>query len=109
MIRIGIGAKITELYAHISAASYRFLMLVAEFDEKGYWQLPGLHSCAHWLNWQCGIGMNAAREKVRVARALKGLPKITAAYARGELSFSKVQALTRAANPDNEETSIRKR
>jgi hypothetical protein len=24
-------------------------------------------SCAHWLNWKCGIAMGAAREKVRVA------------------------------------------
>jgi len=98
-----VGAKITELYAHISAATYRFLTLVAEFDENGYWELPGLNSCAHWLNWQCGIGMNAAREKVRVARALRGLPKISAAFARGELSYSKVRAITRAANPDNED------
>ena len=76
-----LAAKITELYAYITAANHRFLELVAEFDEKGYWQLCGVHSCAHWLNWQCGIGMNAAREKVRVARALKELPKISKAFA----------------------------
>ncbi|MDZ7768659.1 MAG: hypothetical protein U5K38_06110 [Woeseiaceae bacterium] len=46
--------------------------MIREFDEQGYWQLPGLNSCAHWLNFKCGIGMNAAREKVRVARALGG-------------------------------------
>ena len=33
-------------------------------------------SCAHWLNFKCGMGMNAARERVRVARALPDLPKI---------------------------------
>ncbi len=36
--------------------------------------------------------MCAAREKVRTARALEGLPKINAAFKKGELSFSKVRA-----------------
>ncbi|MCH7980622.1 MAG: DUF222 domain-containing protein [Proteobacteria bacterium] len=62
-------------------------MLIHEFDEQGYWQLPGLCSCAHWLNFKCGIGMNAAREKVRVANALAELPKISKAFERGELSY----------------------
>jgi len=46
--------------------------------------------------------LNAAREKVRVAHALKPLPCISAAFASGELSFSKVRALTRIADPENE-------
>jgi hypothetical protein len=55
------------------------------------------------LNWKCGIGMNAAREKVRVANALGELPKINASYAKGELSYSKVRAMTRVATADNED------
>ena len=98
-----LAARITELYAYITAANYRFLKLVAEFDRNGYWELGGIHSCAHWLNWQCGIGMNAAREKVRVARALETLPKISEAFARGEISYSKVRAMTRVATADNED------
>jgi hypothetical protein len=46
--------------------------------------------------------MNVAREKVRVARALEGLPGINAAFEKGELSFSKVRAMTRAATLENE-------
>jgi hypothetical protein len=98
-----LGAEISELCAHIYAATYRLLVLIREFDEKGYWELPGLYSCAHWLNFQCGIGMNAAREKVRVAHALAELPRISAAFARGTLSYSKVRAMTRIADADNEE------
>jgi len=60
-------------------------------------------SCAHWLNWKCGVGLNAAREKVRVARALEDLPRIAAAFAAGELSYSKVRAMTRVATPESEE------
>ena len=94
--------EITELCAHINAASYRLLQLVAALDDEAPWGAWGLASCAHWLNWRCGIGFNAAREKVRVAHALKPLARISAAFASGQLSFSKVRALTRIANTDNE-------
>jgi len=94
--------EITELCAHINAANYRLLQLVAALDDEGPWGAWGLVSCAHWLNWRCGIGMNAAREKVRVAHALKPLARISAAFAAGELSFSKVRALTRIADAGNE-------
>jgi len=94
--------EITELCAHINAASYRLLQLVAALDDEAPWGAWGLNSCAHWLNWRCGIGMNAAREKVRVAHALKQLLLISASFASGELSFSKVRALTRIADADNE-------
>jgi hypothetical protein len=30
----------------------------------------GINSCAHWLNWKCGMSMGSAREWVRVARVL---------------------------------------
>jgi len=98
-----LGAEITALCGNIYAKTYRLLELIREFDEKGYWELPGLCSTAHWLNWQCGIGMNAAREKVRVARALADLPKISEAFRKGEVSYSKVRAMTRVADAANED------
>jgi hypothetical protein len=98
-----LGAEITHLCSQIYAAEARLLALIHEFDEREYWAELGLCSCAHWLNLKCGIGMNAAREKVRVAHALAGLPKIAAAFARGALSYSKVRAMTRIAEADNED------
>ncbi|MGY6554570.1 MAG: DUF222 domain-containing protein [Wenzhouxiangella sp.] len=99
--------QITELAAHIHAADYRFLCLVREFDTAGGWTGPGLHSCAHWLNWKCGIGLNAAREKVRVAHALAELPHISSSFAGGRISYSKVRAMTRVASPNNEQFLLR--
>ena len=95
--------QITELAAHIHAANYRLLGLIRRFDAAGGWSGPGLRSCAHWLNWKCGIGLNAAREKLRVAHALAELPKISAAFASGQISYSKVRAMTRVATAENEE------
>ncbi len=95
--------EITDLCAQINAASYRLLQLIGELDDENPWGAWGLKSCAEWLNWRCGIGLNAAREKVRVAHALKQLPRIAASFATGELSFSKVRAITRIADNSNEE------
>jgi hypothetical protein len=94
--------QITELVGHLNAANYRFLKLIGEFDRRKGWVDNATHSCAHWLNWKCGIAMGAAREKVRTARALENLPLIAAAMERGEISYSKVRAITRVACPATE-------
>lgn len=95
--------EITELCAYLNAANYRLLEKIREFDRDEHWGVDGICSCAHWLNWKCGIGMNAAREKVRVANALGDLPKISEAFEKGEISYSKVRAMTRVATADNED------
>lgn len=97
-----LAAEITRLSGYIYAATYRLLVLIREFDEVDGWHQCGMRSCAHWLNFKCGIGLNAAREKVRVAHALKELPKISQAFEKGELSYSKVRAMTRVADVNNE-------
>ena len=97
-----LAAEITTLAGHLNAAHYRFLKLLDEFDREQGWAGPGVRSLAHWLSWKCGIGELVAREKVRVARALRELPMIDASFERGQISYSKVRAMTRAATPENE-------
>jgi hypothetical protein len=97
-----LAAAITTGAVRLAAATAAWLRLVAEFDRRGGWHGVGIRSCAHWLAWQCGLGTGAAREHVRVARALPGLPRIQAAFSAGRLSYSKVRALTRIAAPDCE-------
>src|SRR5688572_8684863 len=90
-------AEICELAGHLAAGECRWLLLLSEFDRREGWTGWGLHSCAHWLSYRCGIGLQAAREKLRVGRRLEELPLITAAFGAGELSYSKVRALCRVA------------
>jgi hypothetical protein len=99
-------AQITELAGHLNAANYRWLTLIGEFDRRNGWADGKLPSCAHWLNFKCGLNLGAAREKVRVAHALVDLPQIAASMARGELSYSKVRALSRVACPATEEALL---
>jgi uncharacterized protein DUF222 len=96
-----LGDEIAELSAHLEAATARLLDLIREFDARGGWN-TGFSSCAAWLSWRVGLDLGAARERVRVARALGTLPQLAQALARGELSYSKVRALTRVATAETE-------
>src|SRR6187431_1181920 len=98
-----LAEEICTLAGHINAASHRWLVLIAEFDRRNGWSDSATQSCAHWLNWKCGIAMGAAREKVRVARALENLPKVSAAMACGKLSYSKAREITRIASTETED------
>ena len=96
-----LGDEIAELSAHLDAATARLLELIREFDARGGWN-TGFSSCAAWLSWRVGLAPGAARERVRVARALGTLPRLAEALGRGELSYAKVRALTRLATPETE-------
>ncbi|WP_157936856.1 HNH endonuclease signature motif containing protein [Geodermatophilus chilensis] len=97
-----LAREITAGAVRLAAATAAWLCLVAEFDRRQGWGEYGICSCAHWLAWQCGMGPGTAREHVRVARALPRLPLIGEAFATGRLSYSKVRALTRVAEPGTE-------
>ena len=96
-----LGDEIAELSAHLDAATARLLDLIREFDARGGWN-SGFSSCAAWLSWRVGLDPGAARERVRVARALGSLPRLAEALSRGELSYAKLRALTRVATPETE-------
>jgi 5-methylcytosine-specific restriction endonuclease McrA len=96
-----LGDEIALLSAHLEAATGRLLDLIREFDARAGWG-NGFRSCAHWLSWRVGLDLGAARERVRVSRALGDLPLLAGALSRGELSYAKVRALTRVATPETE-------
>ena len=97
-----LGEAIADIAAGLHAATYQLLVLLREFDARSGWN-NGFLSCAHWLSWRTSIDIGAAREKVRVARALPGLPLLSGALRRGEISYAKVRALTRIATAATEE------
>ena len=85
-----LGDRIAELSARIQAATYELLVLIRQFDEANGWS--SCVSCAHWLSWRTGLAPGAAREHVRVARALGKLPKLSDAMRRGRAARGKSPA-----------------
>jgi hypothetical protein len=95
--------EICELAAQITTRMARWLALVGEFDRRdGWWRSWGCRSAAEWIAWRCALSPRAAREHVRVARALREVPRIREAFESGRLSYSKVRVLTRVAERDSE-------
>ena len=90
-------SEIVTLHAHLCAEEYQFLVKLREFDLRQGWRAYHFNHCAEWLNMKCGISLSTGREKLRVAKALFFLPHISGAYQNGELSYSKVRAMTRVA------------
>ena len=84
----------------------RFVILLGEFDAAEGWRASGSLACWQWLALRCGMSVKTAREQVRVARALRSLPAITAAFSSGELSYSKVRALTRMATATSDAVMV---
>jgi hypothetical protein len=99
-------AEIVELCSQLAVATCKLSILIGEFDSGEGWREWGMASTGHWLSWQCGIGLNAAREQVRVARAMREFPVITEAFSEGRLSYSKVRAITRIATTDTVELLV---
>ena len=99
-------AVIHQGAANMTAFEHDWLLAIAEFDRREGWKLWECHSCAAWLSWQVGLDIRAAHEKVRVARALEQFPVIAAAMATGQVSYSKVRAITRIATPECEQALV---
>jgi hypothetical protein len=89
-----LGERCAEAYMQAEALHGRAMELLAEFHRREGWRDTGFGSTAEWLAWRIGIKPGAARERVRTALALERLPETSRAMKNGELSFTKVRALT---------------
>jgi hypothetical protein len=68
--------KIFSCAARIDAVIFEMLVLIREFDLRGCYLKYGLASTAEWLEYRCDYSYSTARDKVRVAHALRELPFI---------------------------------
>ena len=101
-----LDAAVGELAAHINAATCRFLQLLAVLDAAEAWADDGARTPEQWLAWRCGVSPAAAKDQLRVARGLKEVPAVAAAFWRGEISFWQARALCRVATAATEEVLL---
>jgi uncharacterized protein DUF222 len=89
--------------AVMAAASTEALRAVAGCDERKVWRRDGATSMTSWLAARYGLAWGTAREWVRVAHALRELPRIAEAHACGRLSWDQLRPLTRFATPETDQ------
>src|SRR6266550_2636022 len=79
--------ELNRALAAMNAASADALREIATLDEDRAWRRDGATSMTPWLAARYGLAWGTAREWVRVARALRELPRIATAYGMGQLSW----------------------
>lgn len=97
-----LGAEIIAVSANIEAARAHRASLIARMEAGMGWLREGAASMADWLSWKCGMSKPEGAREVRVALAMQTLPATAAAFAKGEISASKVRAVARMAAVDPE-------
>jgi len=97
--------RIVDVCSGMHGGNFLLSNLIYRLELLRPWT-AAMPSCAHWLVWRCGFDMVTAREKVRVARALAELPLTREKFRTGELSYSKVRAITRMAEPETEQSWV---
>ena len=95
-------AEITGFASRIAAATAQWLLWIAAYDRRKGWATWETKSCAHWLNWHCGVSPRTARAHVHVAHKLSAFSQLRDAFLAGKLSYSKVRAIARVVTPENE-------
>ena len=93
---------VARMAAHINLADWRFIKLIAAMERTRGWREGGYCNLGNWLDHRCGLGPCAARERIRIGRALERLPRIDGAFRDGVISYSKVRAITRVATPETD-------
>ncbi|MBY5163469.1 HNH endonuclease signature motif containing protein [Salsipaludibacter albus] len=95
----GLEDEVRRSAGAAAAASARLLVVLGEFIVRGAWAWQGFRTPGQWLSWALGMAPSTSREQVRVALALRTFTATCERFVRGELSYSKVRAITRCGEP----------
>lgn len=98
-----IDRRLREYARHRATLDAAELHDLARAEELKIHYLCGHAHIYEYMERTLGYAPHAARERMRVARAIRALPLTAGALARGELSYSGVRELTRVATADTEE------
>jgi hypothetical protein len=93
---------IDACHARVGDAQRAMLACIARGDRRELWRDWGARDMAHWLSMRYGISHWKALRWIAASHALEHLPRISGAFASGELSIDKVVELCRFATPETE-------
>lgn len=92
--------QLAEVVRRMAGAGDRFdaarLGLLGAFDARRAWAAGGHRSAAAWLSGRGRRDRSEGRHDLRLARALRVMPVVAAAFASGELTERHVSLLARA-------------
>ncbi len=99
---------VEQLAALTNATTAEMLGLVVAMDRADDHRADGALDMASWLVAALNVSAGTARDWVRVAHALDGLPHLRSCFAGGELSWDQIAAATKFATPEDDELLARR-
>ena len=69
-------SEIASFASRLAAATARWLIWIAAYDRRQGWASWETKSCAHWLNWHCGVSPRTAREHVQIGHKLEAFTEL---------------------------------
>jgi len=94
--------SIDAVNARACSTQRELFRLIAEGDRCEVWRNHGAANMAHWVCMRYGISYWKAERWIAASHVLERLPRISEAFACGDLSIDKVVELTRFATPQTE-------
>ncbi|MCA9608249.1 MAG: HNH endonuclease [Myxococcales bacterium] len=102
-----VDATLRRLARESSRHEHTVMQWLLRADELQVERLFGYASIREYGERVFGWTGRGVEDRLRVARALEHLPRLSEAFARGDLVYSVVRELCRIATPDTEEAWIR--
>ncbi|HSL60125.1 MAG TPA: DUF222 domain-containing protein [Acidimicrobiales bacterium] len=92
-------AQLAEVVQRVERARDRLdsarLGVLAAFDARRVWAVDRARSAGGWVSWRCHRSGAESHRDVRLARGLRHMPLVAAAFAAGELTGQHVGLLAR--------------
>ncbi len=102
-----VADQLLEAGQTMAQSQHQVVVLAARFEESDEWWCSFAGTAAHWIASRLDVCVSTAREWIRIGKALCTLPATDAAFRAQELSYAKVRALTRVAQPESEAELVR--
>ena len=98
--------ELDAAHARACSAERHLLALISRAERAEVWRGSGARDFPHWLSMRYGISQWKAHRWVAAAHALESLPRLSRAFADGEVGVDKVVELCRFATAKTESDLI---
>lgn len=99
---VQVDATLRRLARESSRQEHTVMRWLVKADELQVERLFGFASLREYAERLFGFSGRGVEDRLRVARALEGLPRLSEAFAQGDVNYSVVRELCRVATPETE-------
>jgi len=92
-----LGEQLRDLHSHITQLQAELVHTIGEFDTLQGYELDEYRSTQSWLRYELRVHPREAAQLLGMARQLRQLPAVDAAFSTGQISQTHVAVIARTA------------